>query len=188
MDSYKTYTDEQLVQLLKQSDEAAYTELYHRYWKKMFYKAGQKLNNLPVAEEIIQDIFLDIWNRRASIELSANFSHYLASALKYKVINQQAKEYRELQYQRAHTLSPGQFDNSTTDYLEARELQKRIAELVAKLPEKCRLVYQFKQQGLTQQQISREMNISENTVETHIGRALKNLRTNLRSFFWSWFF
>jgi RNA polymerase sigma-70 factor (family 1) len=182
LDNYKTYSDEQLVKLLKTNDAAAFTELYHRYWKKMFYKVGQKLSNFQIAEELIQDIFLDIWNRRDSLNLTSNFSHYLASALKYKVINQQAKEHREIMYQRTQT-SAITIDNSTKESLDAKELQKRIAELVAKLPEKCRLVYEYRQQGFTQQQISNKMNISESTVETHVGRAMKSLRTGLSNLF-----
>jgi RNA polymerase sigma-70 factor (ECF subfamily) len=74
--------------------------------------------------------------------------------------------------------------NSTDDWFEFVELRSRLEILVAKLPEKCRLVYKAsREEGYSQKQIAQEFGISEKTVEAHIGKALKSLRTGLGQVF-----
>ncbi|MBO9571102.1 MAG: hypothetical protein J7497_02680, partial [Chitinophagaceae bacterium] len=94
MDSYKTYSDEQLIRLLKVNDEGAFTEIYLRYWKRLFVVGVNKIEDLQLAEEIVQDIFTDIWNRRFEIEFEGNLMPYLAAAMKYKVIDARLKKQR----------------------------------------------------------------------------------------------
>lgn len=182
MDLYATYTDGQLLELLKQSDHGAFTELYYRYWQKLFYKAGKKLNDLSEAENIVQDIFLDIWQRRTQLEVTGELAHYLALALKYRIINYQAR----LHYKTAHAAHLSQQphnERTTEEWLAHSELNRRMANLVSGLPEKCQLAFRLREEGLSQKEIAREMGVSENTVETHIGRALKALRTGIANFF-----
>ena len=74
--------------------------------------------------------------------------------------------------------------NSTEDWLEFEELKSRLELLVSNLPEKCRLVYKMsRENGMSQKQIAEEFCISEKTVEAHIGKALKVLRTGLGQIF-----
>ena len=183
MPIYHTYTDNDLLQLLQQSDAKAFTEIYHRYWDKLFYKAGKKLNDLSGAEGLVQDIFLDLWQRRESLNIQGEISGYLAVALKYKVINVQAKQCRAEAYKKYASRHLPQQDNSTEEWLSFEELRERLAALIAQLPQKCRIVYQLREEGYTQKEIAWHMNISENTVETHIGRALKSIRTGFNQFF-----
>ena len=183
MDSYKTYSDEQLVELLKTSDERAFNEVYNRYWEKLFHKAGYKLNDLARAEEIVQDIFMDIWYRRNELSLNSSLAAYLSASLKYQIIKVHAKARSDRKHLENIKRSAADFDIATQQQLSFKELQKNLEQLVGELPEKCRLVFQLRQEGFSQKEISAQMSISENTVETHISRALKTLRTGLSHFF-----
>lgn len=69
MDPYVTYDDNDLVTLLKEGDKAAFTALYQRYWDRLFYIGGRLLGDVAIAEEIVQDIFLDLWQRRDRLEI-----------------------------------------------------------------------------------------------------------------------
>ncbi|MDX1956587.1 MAG: sigma-70 family RNA polymerase sigma factor [Chitinophagaceae bacterium] len=182
MTPYSQYDDQQLLALLRTSDEQAFTVIYQRYWESLFYKAGKKLNNLPEAENIVQDIFTDIWNRRMEINVTGELSHYLSLALKYRIINYQARM-RHAEYYSLHQSRLEISDRNTEEWLAYSELNRRMAALVKALPEKCQLAFRLREKGLSQKEIAETMQVSENTVETHIGRALKALRTGLTQLF-----
>lgn len=177
--------DAGLVRMLRKGDDAAFTEIYGRYWDKLFSVAANKLNkDLALAEELVQDIFLDLWHRRKDLDQNLNLPAYLATAMKYKVINARQKKKRVNAYlqKNAARLSTG--DSSTEQQLSFNELKDRLAALVKNLPDKCRLVYTLsKDAGYSQKEISKQLSISEKTVESHLSRAIKSLRSGLQIFF-----
>ena len=178
-----SHTDKELFCLLRQGDEGAFTEIYNRYWEKLLFIAGIKLRDLAIAEELVQDIFFDLWQRRYQLEISGEPSHYLAVCMKHKVINAQAKRKRALDYQAWSGKLPVQTDNSTEHWLSFEELKNKLASLVAGLPEKCRITYQLSREaGLSQKQIARKLQVSEKAVEGNLSRALKALRSGLSHF------
>ncbi len=182
MADYSTYLDEQLLLLLKNNDEGAFTELYIRYWDKLFTIAARKLGNPSEAEEIIQDIFLDLWNRRTTLQINSAVKSYLAVAVKYRVINLLAHKYQVLRFEKE--INKNEADYSTTQWLSFEELQERLAALVAQLPEKCRIVFTLsRNEGLSQKQIASRLGIAEKTVESHLSKALRDLRTGIQSIF-----
>ena len=183
MDVYNKLSDVQLTTLLKTGDHAAFTEIYDRYWKKMFVLAGQKLDDPDEAKEIVQQIFVRFWERRAEIEIQGSLSAYLSMSVKYRIINALDKHYVRKNY--IDNLSvTSEIDNSTQEWLDFEEVKERLAALVSDLPEKCRLVFVMsREQGLSQKQIAKELDISEKTVEAHLGKAIKSLKTGLKSFF-----
>jgi RNA polymerase sigma-70 factor (family 1) len=183
MGSYHSLTDIELTGLLQQGDVMAFTEIYNRYWKKLFAVAGNKIRDLDEAEEIVQDIFVSLWARREQLRITGTLSAYLAVSVKYRVIKALDKQYHRQQYADHSRQALSLLDNSTQDWLQFEELKDRLSQLVADLPEKCRLVYQLsRESGYSQKQIAEELNISEKTVEAHIGKALKNIRSGLQQF------
>jgi RNA polymerase sigma-70 factor (ECF subfamily) len=182
MDHYCTYSDEALIKLLQKNDHKAFAELYDRYWDKLLFLAGKKLDDLYEAEHIVQDLFLDLWNRRAELNIQQSIGGYLVVAVKYRIINAQAKRYKQCVRHKEKISSLPQFDNSTENWLTWRELQDSLHHQLSQLPEKCALAFSLRDDGLSYKQIAAEMNISEKTVEMHIRRAFKALRTSLGSF------
>jgi len=184
--TYNKLDDFELLALLKLNDEAAFTEIYNRYWKKLFVIAGNKLRNLTDAEEIVQDIFVSLWNRRENLCDIKTLSAYLAVCVKYRVIKALDRLNHQQKYTDYTKTSLTLVDDSTQQWLEFDELKGRLAALVADLPEKCHLVYHLSREaGYSQKQIAHELSISEKTVEAHLGKALKTLRARLSSFIFS---
>lgn len=174
--AYTTYNDSDLATLLKLDDNNAFTEIYNRYWKLLFYIAHLRLQDPQEAEEVVQEIFTDLWARRHTIVLKRSLKYYLASAAKYQVITCLAKRNTELYPEYAATAALPEVDS----LLGFHELQKQLEELVAALPEKCRLVYQLsREEELSHKEIASRLNISEKTVENHITKALSHLRKGL---------
>lgn len=181
--AYCTYNDASLLSLLAVGDDLAFTEIYNRYWDKMLFVAGSKCRHLETAEEIVQDIFLDLWNRRTTLCINGELEAYLAVSVKYRVINAQAKLKRALEYQNIAAENGNLLADDPEHWLSFKELNGRLAKLVDKLPEKCRITYQLRrEEGLSQKEVAAHLRISEKTVEANFARALKTLRVSLKSF------
>ncbi|HTI58124.1 RNA polymerase sigma-70 factor [Mucilaginibacter sp.] len=183
MYDYNILEDSELIQRLSADDNHAFTEIYNRYWKKLFTVAANKINDLDEAEEIVQDIFISLWRRREELTVIDTLSSYLAVSVKYKVIkllDKRNTRQKYLGYSKDHISIA---DNYTEEWLEFEELKSRLTIFVAELPEKCRMVYQLsRESGYSQKKIAAEMGISEKTVEAHLGKALKTLRARLSQF------
>lgn len=176
---YGTYSDQELILLLKDDDQEAMREIYDRYWLKLLSVATNRLYFQEEAEECVQDVFLSLWKRRNDIVLKHALSTYLWIAVKYQVINRLDKRHARRNLQIIE-LKDDINVPSPEVYLFEKELMERIEMSVRQLPEKCRMVYRMsREDGKTNKEISAELNISEKTVEGHITKALKDIRTDL---------
>lgn len=178
MKFYSSYLDCKLTTLLSRGDEAAFNEIYSRYSEKLLAIAYQYTKDKNFAEEIVQEVFSGLWERRSQLKIET-LSAYLATAIKFSVFRTVHRQRRraeivELNYKvkEAHLLE---------ETIHAKFLQEYINGIVEQLPEKCRLVYKYsRNKGLSNAEISEEMEIAEKTVEAHMTKALKALRNNLK--------
>jgi RNA polymerase sigma-70 factor (family 1) len=185
MAPYSSHTDQQLVELLKNSDEGAFKEIYDRYWDKLYSTALHRMGLEQEAKEVVQDVFYKLWRKRGHLQLHYSLATYLATAVKYEVINRFAAKSRELRYRTRVAEEFADFQpGGIQEDLEFAELEQQLALLVRALPEKCRIAFRLSREaGLSQKQIAEEMGIAEKTVEAHISQALRRLRVALRLFF-----
>lgn len=182
MAAYSAFTDQELTALLKEGNHAAFTEIYRRYWKKLFYIAGKKLNSLDEAEEVVQNIFLSLWNRRETIVITTTLAAYLTVSVKYWIIKILDKQHHQERY--VQSIAKNLLDDSTQQWLEFLDLKEMLEKYINELPEKCQLVFKMsRNQNMSQKQIAEELDISEKTVEAHLGKAIKTLRARLNLFF-----
>ncbi len=180
---YSLYNDNKLLLLVKENDEQAFHALYKRYWKKLLVQALIKLDSQEEAEEMVQTVFMNLWQRRHKTELKYSFATYIAAVAKYEILAQLARRKKEealkKKMQSAHT----EADLGTSHWLDYEQLRGEMEKTIRTLPEKCRLVFQLsRDKGLTEKQIAQALQISPKTVEAHIGKALKLLRTSLQHF------
>lgn len=181
----KDYSDTNLIQALKQNNSKAFTEIYNRYWDKTFTVAANKLGDIFQAQELVQELFLDIWKRRESLSVLDHLDRYLATALKYKIINLRRKRIIEQKYiLHSKTHDAGAY-YSLEQQLQFEELKSRLEKLVTSLPKKCKLVYKLsREEGLAQKDIAARLGIAEKTVEAHLTRALKVLKSGIQYLFY----
>ena len=181
MKPYKDISDGELVQLIQSDDQMALSELFDRYWDKLFVVATHRLNNAEIAEECVQDVFVSLWQRRKGLELKYSVGTYFAVAIKYRVINQMDKSYRiKNKLARAAAAAEPDFTPPADQLLLEKELLSQIEAAIEKLPEKCRIVFKkSREEGKTYKQIGTELGISEKTVEAHMSKAIKDLRGDL---------
>jgi RNA polymerase sigma-70 factor (family 1) len=170
-------TDFELVNLLKIDDESAFRIIYERYWDKLYAIAVNRLKDPADAEEVVQDIFYNIWKKRKTLHLEKAFDNYFAVAVKFRVINRLAKLARANAYEKELASALSDVDDTTLEHLDYSELENRFEFTVNNLPDKCRLVFRLQHNsGYSHKQIAEELNISIKTVEAHLSKAKKTLR------------
>jgi RNA polymerase sigma-70 factor (family 1) len=180
MAAYSTYTDQELLTFLKEGSEAAFTEIYKRYWDKVYAVACHRLNDETEAEEVVQDVFFSFWKRREILEVKNSLNTYLAVAVKYQVINRQTRKY----YKTIEMDAMSQLEDSGVDstqlWFSERELKQQLDDAISKLPEKCRVVFRMSRyEDKTNAEIAKKLGVTEKNVEAHITRALSSLRKSL---------
>ncbi len=181
VNKYSSYTDNELVaRLQKNSSKTAFEELYNRYWEKLLFQALIKLNSEAEAEEVVQDVFLNLWKRRHTLEIKFTFHTYIASCVKYEILNKLAHRQKETNLKEQSYTYLKEETNTTEENINYNTLVNQIEETVNALPEKCQLVFRLsREEGLSQKQIAEKLNISPKTVETHITKALKAIRSTI---------
>lgn len=180
MTSYKGYSDHELAVLLKKGDQKAYTEIYNRYNSLLYRHAYKKTGDPSAAQDVIQDVFLTLWNKKEEIDETSNLSGYLYTAIRNKILNLFAQKKVRDRYEDS-VLQFTEKGVTLTDHL-IRE--KQLAELIEKeigaMPEKMREIFVLsRRQHLKNKEIAEKLGISEHTVATQLKRALKFLRTKL---------
>lgn len=180
MSTYSSISDQELLALMMTDDELAFNEIYKRYWSGIFVIARNRLPYHDDAEEVVQDIFYNLWRKRKNLVLKTNLKAYFAIAVKYEVINRIAHGKRKhslaQQFSKDHT----EEDLSTLHTLGLNELEEKLQQSVLLLPERCQLVFKLKfEKDYSQKEIADELGIAEKTVEAHLARARKQLKTDL---------
>ncbi len=179
---YSTYNDGQLLALLRDDDEAAFTEIYNRYWKLLFAISFKHLNNKQSAEDIVHEVFMSIWSKRHNLQI-AFFKAWLGSAAKYMII---AEMNRRLKKELYPSQLPEISQNSTQNTLDFCFLDDYLQREISLLPPQCRLIFSYSRQTeMSNAEIAQKIGISEKAVEKQITIARKRLNIALRNFFFS---
>lgn len=176
-------SDLELVALLKDDDQRAFHELYHRYWQKLLVVAHKRLNHAAEAEECLQDVFYNVWKLRNSLTIQKSLSHYLAGAVKLRIYNVIKKRARERQLAQENYVPVVDISYQTADNaLIEREMLERLELAVKALPEKCQIVYRMsREEHLSNKEIAAVQGISERAVEKHLAKAKGEIRKNILS-------
>ncbi len=141
---YQSYTDAQLAPLLNERDMAAYTEVYERYWAFLFSHARRMTKDDALAQDILQETFLAIYNKMGQIDFSKiTLPSYLFTIVKNFVL-MNSKRGKLMDKYIGYLLSHGQSrDISTENYVREREIQRLIDFEVNALPTKMRRIYEL---------------------------------------------
>jgi RNA polymerase sigma-70 factor (family 1) len=180
MSDFTKLSEEELMSLLRQDQLSAFRELYVRHWKKLYADAYKRLKNKELAEEIVQEVFSNLWIKRAQLQINTTLGGYLHSAVSHYIIDQYRKEIVRAKYKEAFKIVHSEVDNSTEDEIMLKELTVTIENEVSQLPDKCRSVYELsRKEHKSNKEIALQLSISEKTVENHLTNALRRLRHGL---------
>lgn len=176
-----THTDESLLRLMRQDDQEAFSLIYRRYWEGLFVTAAKALRGKQEAEDVVQDVFLSLWNRRKELHVEGSLAAYLQTSIRYKAIHYIEKNITRRDYlallteTSVHTLR-----DSVETQLHLKEVQQTIHNVVAGMPPKMQEVYRLsRQEHLTHREIAERLGISSETVKKHIQHALQLIKDAL---------
>lgn len=186
----RMYTDIQLVASIRNSNETAMDHLYEHYWKTLYLIALSKTGDPGDSEDIIQELFIDIWKNRGTWEISTNLRSYLVSCVYLKIFTY----FRKKGVRQKHLDDFSKFTNSADPVyhdssqliaamseLEFSQLQEVLTEAVRLMPGQMQKVFVLRyQQQSSIVNIAEELNISPHTVKKHLSEGLKRLRQSAR--------
>ena len=173
------YSDSEIVQQLQQSDEKVFEYVFNQYHLALFRFALKYVRIPAIAEEIVHDVLLYLWERRQALRIESSLKAYLYTAIKHRSLDYLKSQYAQHHYEYELPELPAVHSSADTA-LQQQELEGLIQQAIEALPSKCRLIYTLNRNvGLTYKEISEKLEISPKTVEAQMGIALQRLRKYL---------
>ncbi len=169
--------DSTLLALLQKDDIQAFEEIYHRYWERLYIAAVRVLEDEAMSKDILQEIFVDVWNRRNTLKVK-NLNAYLFQAVKFQI----AKHLRKRPINSFHleVLAELKSAHRVEDGLLLADLNEQIEQVITSLPPRCQEIFRLSRfENLSNKEIAQRLNLSISTVENQINIALRALRANL---------
>jgi RNA polymerase sigma-70 factor (ECF subfamily) len=185
-----TENERYLFEKLKRSDEAAFKVIYSRYVPRLYYFVLEYIPLADIAENIVQDTMMALWDKRTQLTDNTDFGAYLFTVAKnnclYKLRDQ---KYKQKLFESADVSSSelkanlDALSNLNTSSLAFSEIEQIIEETLDQLPPQCRNVFTMSRfDDKKNKEIAEELGISVKAVEGHITKALKLFRTTLKDY------
>jgi RNA polymerase sigma-19 factor, ECF subfamily len=177
------FRDEQMAVLLSKRDEAAFEQVFKTYYKNLHAYAFTMLKDEDEAEEMVQQVFFKLWERSENLSFSGPIAAYL-----YRAVHNESLNFLKHQKVKVgHQLHVAYSMKNKTEHgqgkMMRKELENKFREALNELPEQCRTVFQLSRfEDMKYKEIADKLDISVKTVENHMGKALKLLRTKLVDF------
>ncbi|XCF07434.1 RNA polymerase sigma-70 factor [Tamlana crocina] len=183
MSVYNKYSDELLLDFLKEDNHQAYTVIFNRYCKLLTNHAYKILQSQDDANDIVQEVFVAIWNKRYELNIKGSLASYLFKATKNRILNHIAHEKVVSRY--AESIL-GFIENNYT-FADANQREEELRLIIAKeiecLPDKMREVFVLRKVNhLSYDEIADQLNISDKTAKQQVYNALKKIRAKINPF------
>jgi RNA polymerase sigma-70 factor (ECF subfamily) len=177
--------------------DKGFRQVFDSHYPRLVRFAKEYVGDKHDAEDILQDVFLTLWEKRTSLRADTNLNAYLLTLVKYQcmdflkhkqVVNRFLAHQKSLQQQETafNYYSISKFE---PEQMDIESLERLAGKAIGELPEQCRKVFELSRyDGLKYREIAEKLGISVKTVETHISHALKILRITLKDSFLAWLF
>jgi len=171
-----------LVENLRAGSVDAFTTIYNLFWRRIFAIAYKKLKSKEIAEELVQDLFVNLWKKKELLQIN-NLEHYLFASIKNAILDYYGALSVENKYIN-HTKNLAPYPkNYTEEIIYHNELSYVLEESVHKLPLKSQEIFRMSRfENLSIKDIASKLKLSEKSVEYHLTKALKMLRILLKDF------
>lgn len=164
---------------IRSGDSSAFSWLFRKYYEPLYFFATRWIRDTQVAEDIVQDLFVKLWTNRQRLQIESNLKSYLYRAVKNRTLNIQ-KQVSKMSHPEDQSSLPNISNSTPEQELIEKEKSTAIHRAIDDLPKKCRQIYLMKRyDNLTYGEIAEILDISINTVKTHMKRALKILLKKL---------
>lgn len=172
-----------LINQLNTGNELVFEKVFKQYFKALQNYAYTILNDLDVAEEMVQNVFLKIWEKREKLPQDTNIASYLYKSVYHESLNWLRHENVKVSHQQ-HTLysMKNETDNASSR-IRMKQLEENLQQALNELPQQCRTIFQMSRfDQMRYREIADELGISIKTVENQMGKALRLMRIKLVEF------
>lgn len=174
--------EQSIVEAIRLGDRKAFEKLFRELYKPLVAYAFRFVRDLAAAENIVQDVFLKLWQNRKSISITTSFEHYLFRSVRNHSLNQLDKSKVRAEYLR-HQMENEQTPDDYSSFFPEPGLLDKIELAISALPEKRQEIFRLaREEGLKYREIADRLKISIKTVEAQMTLALKQLRGSLKEF------
>jgi len=169
--------DRELVALLKEGSQMAFVELYTRYHDQLFYNCKRYLNDEAGAEDVVQDIFMQLWETRDSLNVTSSFSGYLYTSAKNRIFNMFRQLDIHSRFAQHILANKKDSSNETEDLIINNDYAKLLDELIEKLPPKQKEIFRLSRiEGLSHKEISELLQTPVENVRKQVSRASNKIK------------
>jgi len=180
-------SDAELWNLILSDDYRAFSALFERYWLKMYHTALKYLHDEQASEEVVHDLFLNIWNRKQHLEIK-EFDKYFKAATRYQVYAYM-KKHKDARVVYMDTLNE-RFEATDYDRADKRiayqDLENRLNNHLQLLPLRCKQIFLMsRMQHFSNLEIAEKLGINKRTVENQLTYALHSIRLNMKDILFS---
>jgi len=176
---YSSYSDNQLISLLKSDDCAAFNAIYDRYSKLLYLFIHSKLDAAEISKDVLQELFISLWEKRHSMVLKESLKAYLYQVARHKIIDIYRKNATYRKYLQQLIEHFDAQPHSITDTVDNKARTQELFEAINHLPERMKEIFMLSRfENLSVEQISTHLGLSQQTVKNQITKALKILRAN----------
>lgn len=179
----KTWSDSELFEELKMDNKMAFSILFDRYSDILFRFIQKRIESIPDVEDIIQEVFISMWNRRSKIEVGDSIYPYLFKAAKYEMIDWLIKSEKRNRHLDYLEINKDQYLIGTTseDELIAKELARLLENEMSLMPDTMRSVFRLsRSEDMSIKDIANQLSLSEQTVKNNVSMALNRLKFKLK--------
>ncbi|HVM89031.1 MAG TPA: RNA polymerase sigma-70 factor [Puia sp.] len=178
MPDFKVYDEHDLLLRLAAGDEKALEEIYHHLWQPLFISSYNILKNKAVCEDIVQEIFLQLWAKRETLLIRESLNAYMHTAVKYQVFRHIKNNPSDIEL--FENVEERIAEPSPETHFRQKEINQIVNTVVDNLPDKCRTIYKLSREyQLSHKEIANQLHISTKTVENQLTIALRKLRSSL---------
>lgn len=175
-------SDLELYSQIQKGNEKAFELLFREYYKSLCFFCNKMVKDADTAEEIVQDFFFHLWDKRASFNLNTSVKAYLFKSI-YNNTLKYLRHRKIIQEHESYTKIHGESFQLPDNYAETGEMIHIISETLKTVPERTREIFELnRNEGMKYQEIAEKLDISVKTVEAHISSLLRTFRTNLKEF------
>lgn len=172
--------DSILIRQLRKGNHSAFNKLYTKYFSKLYGFSRQITGNKEDAEEIVQEVFVKIWEIRNTLDPGKNFGNLLFTISKHKIYNKARQRVYNQAYQNYIQTHVDSSNEITGLEIAEKETRTLINQAIAHLPERRREVFILsKVEGFSNKEIADKLNTSLSNIENHINKALKTVRQHM---------
>lgn len=174
-------SEKNILYKLRSGDITAYKYFFNTYYKDLYDFSRKYLNNKEVAEEIVQDVFIYLWNNINKIDINISLKSYLYTSVKNRSLNYIKSKYNRIEHVELDETGDNNIGLTANEMVEYKELEKLINLAVEALPNRCKdIFYLSRNSEMSYQEIADELNISKDTVKLQIKIAIKKLKEYLK--------